>query len=279
MIGMKPVMKPLILFLIGCLVLESCSSIPKSNPVLDKQPEESFTISGEPPFSNQDLSSDQSTTIAYSEASIPASSITLVKEIQDLTALRQADLVPNASGWLHLIDRQFHTKVNPSSTFDDSGGELQLEQWLALDDQGRIRADIRRLLDNQGPAGDFNLLAGGDWINMPLAGFSANSNTLPFDSSYGIFELVTQLIRQGQTLNKSTLYKECWYQGEKYTLTDGQVTHEIVFRPDRHALRWIKTWQVSSGVITLLSSFEIALEERLSQPPDDILALVSQATP
>ena len=276
---MRPVLKPLILIMIGCLVLESCSSITKSNTGKETEPEASVTISGKQPFKNQDLPSDQSTNIAYSEASIPASTITLVKEIQDITAQRQSSLVPAAAGWLHLIVRQFHAQAGSSSSGDVSEQQTQLEQWLSLDDQGRIRADIRRILDNQKQGGEFNLLAGGSWVNMPLAGFSTGSTTLPFDSSYGIFDLVTNLVRQGQSLNKSTLYKDCWYQGDKYTLSDGQLTHEIVVKPSQGTLRWIKTWQVSSGSIILLDSFEIALEERLPQPPGDVLALVSQNAP
>lgn len=305
MIGMKLVLKPLPLFLFSLLWLAACSSVSGSDRAQPMLPFKSVrgptslvstnqaspddqgavntdklvSIAGEPSAGSQGLSSDESSSANYSVAPIDADSIALVKEIQALTAQRQADLVPAAPGWLHLIIRQFHSKVEAFSADNTSSGQLQLEQWLSLDDQGRVRADIRRLLDDPAQAGEFNLLSGGSWVNLPLAGFSTASNTLPFDPSYGIYDLVDQLVRQGQTLTRSTLYKECWYQGEKYTLSDGRITHEIVFKPDNHALRWIKTWQVSSGVITLVDSLEIALEERLSLPPDDILALAGQTSP
>ena len=182
---MKWIMKPPLLLLIF-LSLAACSSLPKTKPVLAKQSEKPVTIADNPPFKNQELSSDQSTNIAYSEASIPASTITLVKEIQDITAQRQSILVPGAAGWLHLIVRQIHAQAGSSSSGDGSEQQVQLEQWLSLDEQGRIRADIRRILENQGQNPEFNLLAGGAWVNMPLAGFSTDSSTLPGSATWSV---------------------------------------------------------------------------------------------
>ena len=245
----------------------------------EEQPGELFKTGDAPPVGSQAFSDEQSTTLASPGAPVDAASLALLKEIQDLAAQRQADLVPQAPGWLHLILRQFHTKAASLTTSTTSTEPLQLEQWLSLDDHGRVQAKFQRLLNDQSQSVDSIFLSGGSWTNLPLAGFSTTSSTLPFDPSHGLAELVGQLVSQGQTINKSLLYKECWYQGDKYTLSDGQTIYEIVVKPDSHALRWIKTWQINAGVVTLVDSLEIALEERLSQPPDDILALAGQASP
>lgn len=310
---MKHVTRLLILFLTGVLFLKTSGafsesrgfpSIPAFRPGIDQpflvspelaspigeekailsssskeQPGELFKAEALSPSGSQVLSRDQGSNIASPGAPVDAAAIALLKEIQDLSAQRQTDLVPRKTGWLHLILRQYHTKAASLTTSSTSTEPLQFEQWLSLDDHGRVQAKFQRLLNDQSQGVDSIFLSGGSWTNLPMAGFSTNSSTLPFDPSYGLAVLVAQLVSQGQTINKSLLYKECWYQGDKYTLSDGRTIHEIVVKPDSHTLRWIKTWQINAGVITLEDSLEIALEERLPQPPDDILALASQALP
>lgn len=247
--------------------------------VFGKHPEELATNSGESPVSSQDLFGSQSSSIAEAEIPVAADSVALLQEIQSLVAQRRADLIPAEPGWLHLITYQTNPKANTSLTGNNPDGLIQQEQWLYLDDQGMVRADIRRTLNTKEPAGSFSLWESGKWINLPLSTISAASSSLPFDPNYGIYELLAKLTRQGLGLNKSTLYKECWYQGEKYTVSDGRIVHEVLFRPDYHALRWIKTWQLSSGSIILVDSLEIALEERLPKPPDEVLTLAGLTVP
>jgi hypothetical protein len=67
---------------------------------------------------------------------------------------------------------------------------IQQEQWLLLDDQGKVRANIKRTLDSEGPADSFALWESGEWINLPLATINTASNSLPFDPNYGIYELL-----------------------------------------------------------------------------------------
>jgi hypothetical protein len=241
--------------------------------IFGKRADGLVTIFGESQTGNQ------SSIVTNPEVPVAPGSTTLLQEIQDLVAQRQVDLVPAVPGWLHLIIRLTSSKTDPLSAWDISSGQIQQEVWLLLDNQGLVRADIRRTLHTLEPAGGFTLGESGEWINLNLAANNTARSTLPFDPNYGIYELLAHLVRQGQPLNKGTLYKDCWYQGEKYTITDGRIVHEVLFRPDYHALRWIKTWQVSSGVLTLVDSLEIALEERLPQPPAEILALVVPSAP
>jgi hypothetical protein len=269
MIGMKYLLKPLLLLLTGLLLLGASEAFIR--PKLPPTP--AVFQPGIQVFNNPALENGESSTLAASGVPVDAASAVLVQEVHALVIQRQANLVPSAQGWLHLIIRRYQSTGDASTASRSPDDPLQLEQWLSLDAQGRVVAGVQRLLNAQGD--DAVFLSGGEWVSLPLAGFSAASSTLPFDPSYGLDQLVTQLVSQGQTFNKSLLYKECWYQGDKYTLSDGHTLHEIVVKPDTHALRWIKTWQVNDGGITLVDSLEIALEERLSQPPEDVQALVN----
>jgi hypothetical protein len=273
MIAMKFLLKPLLLLLTGLLLLGASDAFIKS-----KLPASPAAFQpGIQVFNNPALEAGQSSTLAASGVPVDAASATLVQEIHTLVNQRRADLVPSTQGWVHLIIRRYQSTGDSSTASRSPDDPLQLEQWLSLDAQGRVVAGVQRSLSAQGD--DSVFLSGDKWVSLPLAGFSATSSTLPFDPSYGLDLLVTGLVSQGQTLNKSLLYKECWYQGDKYTLSDGHLLHEIVVKPDTHALRWIKTWQVNDGGIILIDSLEIALEERLPQPPQDIQGLAGQKIP
>jgi hypothetical protein len=269
---MRILTRPLLLLLIGLLLLGYL------NPFIEFTPIHSPVVfrPSASVFHSSELLTNQSSFVATTGVPVDSSSVALVREVQSLAAQLRAELVPSSPGWLHLIIRREHSSTDSPALSNSSTPVLQLEQWLSLDSQGRVQVGVQRPLDYQGS--DATFLSGGNWLVLPLAGFTSSSSTLPFDPAYGIDTLVAQLVNQGQTINKSLLYKECWYQGDKYTLSDGQTIHEIVVKPDSHALRWIKTWQVNAGVITLVDSLEIALEERLPQPPEDILALTGHVS-
>lgn len=302
-------MKPFLLFLTGLLWLAACSPLPRSSATKSVNPLQPgatlfslaptslasteelpaagaqastegqkpaaglVTFAGEPPADNQVSStggaSDANTAVAPSTAGSDA----LLQEVSGLVAQRLADLVPAAPGWLHLITRQVLAKGDPQTNGETPQGEIDLEEWLSLDSRGVVRTEISRKLNEQGLPIEDTFMSHGAWAD--LSGDTSASQ--PYDPNYGVYPLLASLVQQGGTLNKGTLYRDCWYQGEKYTISDGKTTHEVLFRPDHHALRWIKTWLVDSGSVTLVSSLEIALEERLPQPPPDVLALAAKA--
>lgn len=241
--------------------------------------DEAVTNFGKSLANSQDLFGSQNSRVADVQVPVDVTSAALLQEIYNIVTQRQADLVPSTPGWLHLITRRTNLKVNSLFIGDKSGGQIQQEQWLLLDSHGVVRADIRRTLSSQEPEGGFSLWESGEWINTHLATTDTVSSKLPYDPNYEIYNLFDKFVRLGYVLNKSIIYKECWYQGEKYTVSNGQIMHEVLFRPDYHSLRWIKTWDLSSGAIILVDSLEIALEERIPQPPDEILNVAGQLVP
>ena len=300
-------MKPLILFLTGLICLVACSlppgfvqdqpaSFSQATPgltslssaggycTIDPSTVNSPTIFENPadgffkPAGESSTGSQSSTFLDTLEAGA-GSSVTLLQEIHDLSAQRRADLLPAASGWLHRITLHFHSQVSPYPAWDNPTGKYQQEEWLSLDSQGFVHAHLKRAIHDPGKVDDYSLLLKAEWTNVYPDNQSSTRDAFPLDPNYGVYEQFSNLVEQGQTLNRATIYRDCWYQGEKYTTSDGQIVHAALFRPDHHTLRWIKTWQVSGGDITLIDSIDIVLEERLSRPPDDVLAVLAQSTP
>lgn len=203
------------------------------------------------------------------------SSAALLQEVSDLSEQRKADLTA-APGWLHLLIRTTRTADNSLSNWWLPPGESEQENWLELDGSGKIITAVNRITKIAGQPDQVILLVDGTWRNLTLGAESPAQEKGPFDPNYGFYELAAQMVQQGHTLNKGILYQECWYVGEKYTIADGRTMQEAVFNPDKRSLRWVKTWHITAGVVKLVESTEIAIEERVAQPPADVLALLEK---
>lgn len=199
-------------------------------------------------------------------------------EIRDLAAQRRVDLAGQA-GWLHIQTRNVQTRPDPLSPFATGLTQFEQDQWLELDGNGQIQMAVRKITDEEGKTLQVSLLKRGSWYNLTLRAQSQAETPASFDPNYGFDELAARMVQQGYVLNKSLLYKECWYQGEKYTISDGHLMHEAVFNTGYRALRWIKTWLVApNGHVSLVDSLEIMVEERVTKPSADVLALLGQAS-
>lgn len=199
----------------------------------------------------------------------------LLNELQILAAQRQTDLV-SQPGWLY-----FHSRIAGShqTTFANWGVDLdeyEQERWMLLDMSGKITMAVYRILDSEQQPLQVSVLKNGNWRNLTLGAESPADMNDPFDPNFGFYELADRLVQQGRQLHSDTIYHDCWYQGERYTISDGENYYEAVFNPGRRSLRWIKTWQISAGSIILVDSLEIMVEKRISEPPLDILPLLNE---
>lgn len=195
-------------------------------------------------------------------------------DVRDITAQRRADLL-NQPGWLHVQTRNTQVQPDPLSPVSAGLDTFVQDQWLELDASGRVRSAVRRTMREDGKTFQVSLLEGNSWVNLTLG---AQSPASAFDPDYGFDALAAGLVGQGYALNKSILYKECWYQGDKYTISDGRLLHEAVFNTGYRTLRWIKTWRIAAnGDISLVDSLEVMVEERAAQPPADVAAVLRQA--
>lgn len=197
-------------------------------------------------------------------------------EIRELNAARRADLT-GQPGWLHIQTRVTRGQADPFSAVGPGLESFDQEDWLRLDAVERVQQAVQRISVGGGPALEVRVLRDGNWQDLTRRSQSAGAGRAAFDPDYGFYELAGQLSAQGFALNKSLLYKECWYQGEKYTISDGHLQHEAVYNTGYRQLRRLNTWQIDSlGKITLVEGREILLEERVAEPPADVLALTQQ---
>jgi len=264
-------MKPFLLVPLSLLILTGCGlASPKAKPQT-------------PPAwgGNTLLISLNAGNISQASQVFPLESTSLSQplvEIRDLAAQRRIDLAKEA-GWLHIQTRNVQTYPDPLSPFATGLGQFEQDQWLELDGNGQIQMAVRKITDEEGKTLQVSLLKHGSWYNLTLGAQSQAEPPASFDPDYGFEELAARMVQQGYVLNKSLLYKECWYQGEKYTISDGHLMHEAVFNTGYRALRWIKTWLVASnGHVSLVDSLEIMVEERVPKPSADVLALLGQAS-
>jgi hypothetical protein len=156
-------------------------------------------------------------------------------------------------------------------------GQYAQEEWLYLEGQGKIIRAIRRITDHTGQVIQMGVLADGIWKDLTLGSESLAEGGQGYDPGFGFYQQAVQFVEQGRQINKQTLYQDCWYIGEKYMIVDDGILHEAVFDPPTGELRSIKTWDVSSGVIQLIDSMEVAIEKRVPSPPDDMLQLLGSS--
>jgi hypothetical protein len=201
--------------------------------------------------------------------------LALLGEIQALTTQRQMDL-GSQPGWLYLRMRIAGTK---NILFVDWSHQLERyeqEKWLYLDPSGKVLTAVLKILDENQQVLQVSLLKDGRWGNLTLGAESPAEDVATFDVNHGFYTLSAGLVGQGRQMHRDTIYHDCWYQGERYTISDGENYYEAVFNPDRMSLRWLKTWQISEGALVLVDSMEMMIEQRILEPPSDILALLSE---
>ncbi len=218
-------------------------------------------------------SSNSSTAFSNASSRVASEIDPLLPELHDLVFQRRAVLI-GRPGWLHLVTRNAGGANNLSSLWGKVPEPWEEEEWLELDASGYARKAVKRLLNDELQPLQNSVLVNSSWWNLTLGAERPAEETGPFDPNYGFYDLALRLTRQGHSLSKGTIYKECWYQGEQYSVGDGVYKYEAVFNPDKHSLRWLKTWRVSPGPLALVESKEILVEERADKPPAEILALL-----
>ncbi len=260
-------MKTFLLVPLCLLILSACSpASPQTQPA-----------GGVTPLLTSLTPGDSSQTSQVSQPESASLSQPLA-EVRDLAARRRIDLAKQ-DGWLHIQTRNVQAHPDPLSPFAPGLSQFIQDQWLALDGNGQIQRAVRKITDESGKTLQVSLLEHGIWYNLTLGAQSQSETSASFDPNFGFDELAARMVQQGYALNKSLLYRDCWYQGDKYTITDGHLTHEAVFNTVYREWRWIKTWLVTpKGDVSLVDSLEIMLEERVPQPSADVLAFLEQVS-
>ncbi len=70
-------------------------------------------------------------------------------------------------------------------------------------------------------------------------------------------------LEEGATLQHQMIYLDCWYQGEQYSLLDGNRRIEALFKPETGRLRRLQIYDIVDGEIKLVWRIELAKEEKV----------------
>lgn len=177
-------------------------------------------------------------------------------------------------GWLYLA-RQIERGDNVSSSWDALPERYLEETWLLLGENSTVQTAVRQESAEAGQVLQQSLYQDGTWRNLTLsaAGESSTSSLLELD--YGFTNLAARLNEAGAALNRQTLYNNCWYIGEKYMIGEPPYSYAAVFNPDSGMLRQLAVWEVNSGAVALVSQVNVITQEKISQPPADVLSLTA----
>ncbi len=177
-------------------------------------------------------------------------------------------------GWLYL-KRQVERGDNFSSSWDALPDRYLEETWLLLGVNSTVQTAVRQESSEAGQVLQQSLYQGGTWRNLTLGAVSELAPGLLLELDYGFTTLAARLNEAGATLNRQTLYNNCWYIGEKYMIGEPPYSYAAVFNPDSGMLRQLAVWEVNSGAVALVSQVNVITQEKISQPPADVLSLIA----
>lgn len=197
----------------------------------------------------------------------------LQEEIQSHTELYRM-LMLSEPGWIHLIIRpDGHDKTDVTHTETES----YEEGWYLLDDQAQVLSAIERLVDEKGRTTQAFVFKNGNWWDTSNGEMTIRGVPRFFEQGETFYRQAGRLLEQGEKLSSQTIYSNCWYIGEQYTISDGKFLLEAVFDPAMGNLKALKTWEVAEDAVELVAGIDILKEERVPTPPADMVTLYETA--
>ena len=255
-------MKHLLVSILTLLLLAGCNSSPEPGPSADTQAIATST-------------SDQ---VLLPTELAPLKSIgldqksSLLEEILAHTELYRT-LILSEPGWVHLIirpDGYDQTDVTHTEA------ESYEEGWYLLDDQAQVYSAIERLVDEKGRTTQTFVFNDGSWWDTTTGETIIRGAPRYFETGEVFYRQAGRLLAQGEKISSQTIYSNCWYIGEQYTVSDGTYLFEAVFDPAMGNLRAVKTWELVEGAIELVSGIDVLKEERVAGPPAALAAYLEQ---
>jgi hypothetical protein len=255
-------MKYLLVSILTLLLLAGCNSSPEPSPSADMQVIPTSTsnqvllLTELPPLKS--ISLDQKSS--------------LVEEILAHTELYHA-LILSEPGWVHLIirpDGYDQTDVTHTEA------ESYEEGWYLLDEQAQVISAIERSVDEKGRTTQTFVFKDGSWYEPTTGEPIIRGAPRFFETGEVFYRQAGRLLEQGEKISSQTIYSNCWYIGEQYTVSDKNYLLEAVFDPAMGNLRALKTWELNEGAIELVSGIDVLKEERVSEPPADLASYLEK---
>jgi hypothetical protein len=188
----------------------------------------------------------------------------LIQEVRELAEVYRLRLVSEA-GWIHRVVR---------STSMNSGLDMayELEGWYRLDEQQDLIQALEYVTSENGEISDVRLYREGKWERKGFSQVPLGTNIRSQGFDFGFSTEAARLVQEGASLNRMTLYENCWYMGELYTLSDGVNRLSALYYPDTGKLRSLESWRLDSDGIKSLWQILLPVEERLDHLPGTVLA-------
>ena len=255
-------MKHLLVGILTLLFLTSCASTRETEPSPELQATSTFA-------------SDQESFLIDPAPLKPVSQVqksALIEEIRAHTDLYHSAMLAEP-GWIHLIIRP-----DGSNTTDITRPEAESyeEGWYLLDDQAQVLSAIESLVDEHGNTVQTFVYKNGSWWDVSGGETIVRGEPNYFKQGDIFYQQAGRLLEQGEKLSSQTIYRNCWYIGEQYTISDGNLLREAVIDPAMGNLRALKIWQRNANAIELVSGIDVLKEERVTSPPAKMVQLLEE---
>lgn len=183
----------------------------------------------------------------------------LLDEVKGYENKRYEDLA-SGQGWVYRMARYFSKKDGDDILYEKEG-------WYLLEPWGTIHKAYERVFNLDGQVIEENIFKDGLWkkSGFTTIEFLMNPEINRFD--FGFANRASQMVLAGSSLSRTTLYENCWYMGELYTLSDGINRLTALYYPDTGKIRKLEAWQLNSEKIESFWTLTLPIEENIEQPP------------
>ena len=228
-------------------------------------------ISARPLSSDELLAWESQPTPTPPFPSLPTDQIpTTFGDLQARLEVWKASLL-SAPGWIHQQQR-----ILPGGGTLPNGRSVPdpyiMDEWYQVDEQGRVSAAVNRMLDEAGEVYQVTVYRYGAWTNLTFGG-----EPMPDDLTYDPSRDVLRQAAGADRLDSGELYFEGSLVGDQFIIIKGDERLEVLLEPGSGKILSLMTYTILPGALQFKSSDLIQVQERLDQPPADILELLGQA--
>jgi anti-sigma factor RsiW len=185
-------------------------------------------------------------------------------------------------GWVHLLTK--NETASPGTMPDGSPAPVwtQSDAWYLLDENYHQINAINRILDPSGNAIQAVVLRNGFWDNLTYNSHDPDDPTKIFTWDSGIVKQFSAGVKKGGKLAKSLSQTPEGQHKLIFQLIDLEINQTVVFDAQTgQQLEWtierLTAGTPANGSYKIAQRLTNLLQERVSAPPDAILALLGQA--
>jgi hypothetical protein len=177
----------------------------------------------------------------------------------------------SAPGWIHQQQR-----ILPGGGTLPNGRSVPdpyiMDEWYQVGMEGKVSAAVNRMQDEAGEVYQVTVYREGAWTNLTFGG-DPMIDDLTYDPSLNILREAAEADRLGS----GELYFEGRLVGDQFIIIQGDTRLEVLLEPGSGKILSLMTYTILPDGLQFQSSDLIQVQERLDQPPEDILSLLEQS--